>query len=33
MNLRWKEDWIAIRLLLAIVVVLVWQGGKWAGLW
>lgn len=33
MNLRWKEDWLAIRLVLATVAVLVWQAGVWLGWW
>lgn len=34
MNFRWREDWLAIRLvLLATVAVLVWQAGVWLGWW
>ena len=33
MNLRWKEDWLAIRLVFAVVAVLVWQAGVWLGWW
>lgn len=33
MNFGWREDWLAIRLALAIVVVLGWQGGVWLGWW
>lgn len=33
MNFGWREDWIAIRLVLVTVAVLVWQAGVALGWW